>query len=148
MRGTFGATPEIDMPAGKRARFVPLLSWAQAGALEAGFTDEAYDYSGTISVDLNDRKAFGITIRGDSMVPEIQEGDDVIVSPSSAPSNGEMVIARTIHGDVMCKLYQTREGGTKVVLSSYNPAYPPIELSRDEIAWVYPVRGAHRKYPR
>ncbi|MGC3988311.1 MAG: S24 family peptidase [Chthoniobacteraceae bacterium] len=53
------------------------------------------------------------------------------------PRNGETVIARTVHGDVMCKLYQSRSG--VVVLSSWNPAYPPIEIPREEIAWIYPV---------
>lgn len=138
-RGTFGAVPNIDMPPGKRVMYVPLLSWAQAGALDAGHTDEAYDYSGTIAVDVKDRKAFGVTIRGDSMEPKIPEGADVIVCPSWQPRNGDTVIARTADGDVMCKLYQTKEGGTKIVLSSHNPAFPPIELNREEIAWIYPV---------
>jgi phage repressor protein C with HTH and peptisase S24 domain len=144
--GTFGATPDVQLPPGSYARYVPRLSWAQAGALDSGHVDEGYDYEGVISIDIKDRRAFGLRIRGDSMTPEIREGDDAIVCPTWQPRNGDTVIARTVDGDVMCKIYQTKEGGTKIVLSSYNPAHPPIELSREEIAWIYPVGQVVRNY--
>lgn len=144
--GTFGATPNVDLPPGKRARYVPLLSWAQAGGLDAAHVDDAYSYEGTLAVNVSDRKAFGVTIRGDSMIPELREGDDAIVCPTWQPRNGDTVIARTTTGDVMCKVFQSKEGGQRVILSSYNPAHPPIELSSEEIAWIYPVGQVVRNY--
>lgn len=136
--GTFGTKPKIKM-AGHKLRYVPLLSWAQAGSLDAGFLDEAYDYSAVISIDINDRNAFGVKIRGNSMEPRIVEGDSVIVCPGWTPKSGDTVICRTVEGDVMCKLFQPKNGGELVILSSYNSAYPPMELKRSEIAWIYPV---------
>jgi len=136
---TFGSKPNIRLPEGVRARYVPHLSWAQAGALDAGFVDDAYDYTGILSIDVNDARAFGVEIRGNSMEPRIAEGDNAIVCPTWTPRAGDTVICRTVHGDVMCKIYQPKKGGEIVVLSSYNPAYPPMELKREEIAWIYPV---------
>lgn len=137
VQATYGLKPEIRMPDGKTARYVPLLSWAQAGALDAEHTDEAYGREGVLAVDIEDRRAFGLTIRGDSMIPRINEGDVAIVCPSWTPRTGDVVIARTVDGDVMCKVFQrTGEG---VVLSSYNAAHPPIELRADQVEWIYPV---------
>jgi len=137
--GTFGSKPNIRLPAGVKSRYVPHLSWAQAGKLDAGYVDEAYDYSGVLAIDINDARAFGVQIRGNSMEPRIAEGDNAIVCPTWTPRAGDTVICRTVEGDVMCKIYQPKNGGSIVVLSSYNPAYPPMELKREEIAWIFPV---------
>ncbi|MGC3991675.1 MAG: S24 family peptidase [Chthoniobacteraceae bacterium] len=137
--GTVGDTPPILFPPGVKARYVPLLSWAQAGTLDNGALDEGYSYEGVLAVDCTDRRAFGVTIRGDSMSPRISEGDKAVVYPGRPPRNGDTVIARTVRGDVMCKLFQSKNGGEIIILSSYNPAYPPIEITHEEIAWIYPV---------
>lgn len=137
--GLYGSKPNVRLPRGVNARYVPLLSWAQAGSLDAGFVDDAYDYTGVLGIDVKDPRAFGVQIRGNSMEPRISEGDNAIVCPGWEPRAGDTVVCRTIHGDVMCKLYQPKNSGKIVVLSSYNPAYPPMELKREEIAWIYPV---------
>lgn len=144
--GTYGAKPAIDLPHGVKARMIPLLSWAQAGALGAGWGDECYSHEAVLAVDIKDRKAFGLEIRGDSMTPKIDEGDIALVCPSWTPRSGDVVIARTLEGDVMCKVFQPRSGG--IILSSYNPAHPPIELTREEIAWIYPVGGLQKSFRR
>jgi phage repressor protein C with HTH and peptisase S24 domain len=92
-----------------------------------------------ISIDIKDRLAFGVKIKGNSMEPRIAEGDSAIVCPGWSPKSGDTVICRTMDGDVMCKIYQPKNGGELVILSSYNPAYPAMELKREEIAWIYPV---------
>lgn len=138
VHGTVGATPEIETEPGKRARYVPLLSWSQAGAMHE-YSDEAYTGDAVVAIDVPCRKAFAVTLRGDSMQPRFFEGDNVIVCPEWDVRNGNIVVCRTRHGDVMCKIYQVTDGGSKVVLSSYNPAHPPITLDREEIQWVYPV---------
>ena len=136
--GAYGATPNLILPPGMKARYLPLLSWAQAGALGAGHVDDGYDYTGVLAFDVSDLKAFALEIRGDSMSPSINEGDRVIVCPGWEPRAGDTVVARTVDGDVYCKLLQ-RRAGEKFVLISQNSAHGPIELRRDEIAWLYPV---------
>ena len=144
--GTYGSTPNVTVPPGSKARYVPLLSWAQAGALDAAHLDEGYDYEGVISIDIADPRAFAVEIKGDSMTPRIGAGDRAIVCPSREPRTGDTVIARTLDGDVMYKLFQSKDGGKIVVLSSWNPAFPPIEIPREEIAWIYPVKQVVQNY--
>jgi phage repressor protein C with HTH and peptisase S24 domain len=142
--GTMGAKPQIAVPKGMDVRMVPLISWAQAGAMSS-YDDEVYSHEAIPVFDVPDRKAFALTVRGNSMTPEINEGDKVIVCPSWQPRNGDEVICRTVDGDVMCKIYHSKEGGKIVILSSYNSgAHPPFELNRDEIAWIYPVQGVQK----
>ncbi|WP_397379690.1 helix-turn-helix domain-containing protein [Prosthecobacter sp.] len=142
--GTVGETPDLNMPPGQKARFVPLLSMAQCGSMMA-YNDDAYDHSGFIAQNPKDSKAFAVTLAGDSMVPDFRPGDTAIIYPSTEPRNGTVVIARLNEdngGDVMLKLYQ--KAGNSVTLSSYNPAYPPMTFPRDAFLWIYPVASVTR----
>lgn len=56
------------------------------------------------------------------------------------------MLARTVHGDVLCKRYTTRENGRLVILTSLNQSYAPIEVPANEIAWIYPVKQVIRNY--
>lgn len=146
MTGTVGAAPRIILPAGMRARYVPLLSLAQCGAMNGvDYLDEGYQFEGVLSTQTRDPRAFAVKARGESMTPKISEGDVIIVAPGERINLGDTVLVRTVHGDVLCKHYATKEGGKLVVLSSVNPSFSPIELRREEIAWIYPVREVSRR---
>lgn len=142
--GTYGATPPIEVEPGVgKPRYLPLLSMAQAGTMTGtNFTDDSYQREGVIMFGAKDSKAFGVTIRGDSMTPKWSEGDVAIVYPSHTPRQGDTVICRLTEsagGDVMFKLFSARDSGRRVVLTSYNPAYPPLEFSSEDFVWIYPV---------
>lgn len=137
MEGTYGAKPQLQLPSGVKARYVPLLSWAQAGHYDIAHSDEAYTGEGVLAMDVDDSKAFALEIDGDSMAPTLNSGDRVIIAPSWKPRAGDTVVARTVDGDVYCKLF-ARSGG-KIVLMSVNVNHPPIELTTEEVAWIYPV---------
>lgn len=142
--GTVGETPDLKLPPGQKARFVPLLSMAQCGRMMA-YDDTAYDHSGFLAVNPADGKAFAVTLAGDSMTPDFRPGDTAVVYPSSPPRNGSVVLARLNEdhgGDVMLKLYQS--SGENVTLSSYNPVYPPMSYPRRAFAWIYPVASVTR----
>lgn len=141
--GTYGAKPEFESYGAGAPRFVPLISMAQAGTISATtFTDGAYNYDGVLAFDVKDHRAFGVKLVGDSMAPNYSAGDVAIVYPSSQPRSGDVVIARLSDeagGDIMFKLYSPKDGGRRVVLSSYNPAFPPVEYGRSDFLWIYPV---------
>ena len=146
--GTLGATPDLHLPPGMTARFVPLLSYTQAGAPRS-WSDDLYAHEGVLSMNVPPRaKAFALCIRGDSMEDHFHDGDNVIVQWGEEPHNGEIVVACLKSGEVMCKIYNSHSKGQKVVLSSYNPSHAPIPLERTEIRWVYPVIGMHRNFRR
>ncbi len=137
--GTFGSKPDIRAEAGEKFRYVPLLSLAQAGAWDSTHTDEAYDYTGVLTIDIPDPKAFAVQVRGSSMEPKINEGDRAIVCPSWSPQTGDTVLAKTKTGDVMIKLYQAKDSGRLIVLSSWNPAFPPLEFGIKELEFIFPI---------
>lgn len=137
--GTFGAVPEIGLPPGMTAKYVPLLSMAQCGP-SVSFDDGAYTGDGYLALDVKDPKAFALKLAGDSMQPYYGPGDVAIIYPSHPPRNGGLVVARLDDdhgGDVMLKLYQSM--GAKVTLSSSNAAYQPMTWERGAFAWIYPV---------
>jgi transcriptional regulator with XRE-family HTH domain len=143
--GTVGATPDLHMPPGQKARFVPLLSMAQCGTMHA-YSDDCYDHTGFLAMN-PEPQSFAVKLAGDSMAPRIEPGDVAVVNPGKTPRNGGLVLARLNDdhgGDVMLKLYQ----GTKdqVTLSSYNPAYPAMTHPRSSFAWIYPIASVTRVF--
>jgi transcriptional regulator with XRE-family HTH domain len=140
--GTYGAKPTIVLPPGMTARFVPRLSYTQAGAMQA-WSDDLYSHEGVLAMNLPaNAKAFALPVRGDSMEDRIREGDEVIALWGREPRNGQVVVACLKSGEVMCKIFHSKDRGEKVVLTSYNAAvHPPIELHAEEVRWIYPVQS-------
>ena len=82
----------VGVPSNIKTKRIPVLSWVQAGnPHETG----DIDYSEYIIVDdYVPDGCFGLTVRGDSMIPEFNEGDVVVVNPSINAKPGDFVIAR------------------------------------------------------
>lgn len=149
--GTVGETPDIVLPTGQKARYVPLLSMARCGAMEHGdmvsFDDGGYDHEGFLATN-PEPYAFAVTLSGDSMAPVCSPGDVAVVYPKKTPlRNGSIVLAKLNdkHGDgVMLKLFQ--QSGDQVTLSSYNPAYPPVTWQREDFVWIYHVASVTKVF--
>lgn len=144
---TYGAKPRVRLAPGMKGRYVPLLSFAQAGQYQIGHTDEAYGDEAVLALDIDDNDAFAVTIEGDSMAPGINPHDRVIVCPNWAVQTGDTVLVKTKEGDVFCKLYQ-RGTSTTLHLASVNPLHPPMTLRRSDVAWIYPVAQHTRNLRR
>jgi SOS-response transcriptional repressor LexA len=141
--GTYGAKPEIEIIGGGKVKYVPLISMAQAGTMDAtAFSDEGYKGEGVIAFDVKDPKAFGVRIVGDSMEKRYPAGCTAILYPSFKPSNGGLVVARLREdsgGGVLFKYFTPKDAGKRVILSSENSVYPPVEYKVEEFEWIYPV---------
>lgn len=137
MQGTFGAKPQINLPPGVTARFVPLLSYAQAGAWDADHSDDLYDYTSIIALNVDDRRAFAIAVLGNSMEPVLREGDMVICSPSKQPHNGEAAVIKTRSGQIYIKFWHKK--GERVLLESANPDHKTIDVPASEIAGAWQI---------
>ena len=119
-------------------RNVPILSWAQAGQA-IDFEQIPSDWDEVAPSNVSDARAFGVRLRGDSMEPKFSDGDIAILLPSTAPTNGEVVVANVKDQGVLCKIMHVQLDKNLIKLSSYNPAYPPTEYHRDEFHWIFPV---------
>ena len=74
---------------------------------------------------------FGLKIKGDSMTPNICDGDIVIVRQQDDAESGDIVIA-TINGEeATCKRLRKYHQGIELI--SNNPSYDPFEFSNEEI---------------
>jgi len=148
--GTVGETPDIDLPPGQKARYVPLIGMARCGSLEHGdmvaFDDGGYEHEGFLVSNPEDPNVFAVTLAGDSMMPVFAPGDVAVIYPNKPPRNGGIVMAKLNgeNGDgVMIKIYQ--QSGSQVTLSSYNAAsYPPVTWQRKDFAWIYRVASVFK----
>ena len=76
-------------------------------------------------------KFFGLQIKGDSMTPNICNGDIVIVRQQDDAENGDVVIATVNGNDAVCKRLRKYKEGIELI--SYNPSYVPMEFSNKDI---------------
>ena len=139
------ASPNVG--AAYNLRRLPVLSWAQAGeATEYG--EIPADWDEVVPSDVSDERAFGVRLRGDSMEPRFSDGDIAILLPSLAPTNGDIVVANLKNEGVLCKIMHVQLDKSLITLSSYNPAYPPMERHRDQFNWMFPVSSIMKQLRR
>lgn len=75
---------------------------------------------------------FGLRIQGDSMEPDIHNGDTVIVRQQDDAETDEIVIAMINGNDGVCKrLIKYKDS---IALTSINPKYAPMYFSEKDIA--------------
>jgi SOS-response transcriptional repressor LexA len=139
--------PNGNVAASYGLRNLPILSWAQAGQAH-DFEQLPSDWAETVPSDVTDEHAFGVRLRGDSMEPKLSEGDIAILLPSTAATNGEIVVANVRDQGVLCKIMHVQLDKNLIKLSSYNPAYPPTEYHRDEFHWIFPVAAIVKQLRR
>lgn len=137
MSGTYGAKSSIQLPPGMRGHMVPLVSMAQAGGWDAGHSDDGWSGESVFAMNVDDRRAFAIRVSGNSMEPDIREGDVVICSPREQLSQGCCAVVRTRSEQAFIKFWRTK--GETVVLESANPDYKPLNFPLAEIAGAWPV---------
>ena len=74
---------------------------------------------------------FGLLIKGDSMLPNICDGDTVIIRCQEDAENGDTVIVTVNGNDATCKRLRKYKDGIELVPN--NPAYDPIYFSNKDI---------------
>lgn len=74
---------------------------------------------------------FGLRINGNSMEPDIHNGDIVIVRRQDDAESDEIVIALVNGNDGVCK--RLKKYSDSIALISLNPSYEPMFFSQDEI---------------
>lgn len=82
-------------------------------------------------------KFFGLRIQGDSMEPDIHNGDTVIVRQQDDAENDEVVIALVNGNDGVCK--RLKKYKDSIALVSLNAKYEPMYFTAQEVETM-PVR--------
>lgn len=83
-------------------------------------------------------------IKGDSMTPEIKDGDIVIVRQQSDAESGDIVVAMVNGNDAVCK--RLKKYGKMLMLISINPEYEPITSKDNPIKIIGKVIENRRSY--
>lgn len=140
-------------PAPLGERRIPVISFVQAGMM----TEAVDPYSlgqgfETILTDLDvSDQTFALIIEGDSMTPEFQSQDKIIVDPNIEPRPGDFVVAKNTEEEATFKKYRPRgtgEHGQMVFeLVPLNDDYPTLHSERDHLR-IIGVMVEHRKYRR
>lgn len=126
---------------------IPVISFARAGAVDFDYADLDAQMDESIESDIKDPNSFGLVVEGDSMEPKISAGDIVIVAPNDRPRNGDLVVSRLERTEgVMLKIFS--HDGDRIRLTSYNPAYPPLEFKEADFVFIYPVHSRITRWRR
>lgn len=74
---------------------------------------------------------FVLLVKGDSMEPYIMMGDKIVIRKQSDIKSGEVGIVLVNGDEATCKKIVKHENGVSLV--SYNPAYPPMFYTNEEV---------------
>lgn len=114
----------------KKSILIPVLGRVAAGTPITAIED-VIGYE-EISEELaHTGDIFALKIRGDSMDPEIKNGDTVIVRSQEDADTGDIVIALVNGDDATCKRLVKYANGIR--LMPVNPIYEPMYYANDEI---------------
>ena len=109
---------------------IPVLGTVAAG-IPISAVEEILDYEEVPQSWKNQGEFFGLRIKGDSMKPDINDGDTVIVRKQSTANNGDVVITLVNGDDVTCKKFEKLDNG--IMLISNNSEYSPMYFSNEEV---------------
>lgn len=113
------------------------------GEIPAGIPLEAYEEIlgwEEISEDMTkgDKEYVGLRISGDSMLPEYQDGDTIIVLLQEDCENGEHAVVFVDGDNATFKKVIKKDDGS-LVLQALNALYEPLVFSKDDVKDL-PVR--------
>lgn len=122
-------TEDPKIKIAKKAIRIPVLNKVVAGIpIEA---ENIIDYEEISEVLAHMGSFFALKIKGDSMEPEIRNGDIVIVKQQNSADTGDIVIVLINGDDATCKRLVKYKDGIR--LMPENAAYEPLFFTNQEI---------------
>ena len=92
---------------------------------------------------LLDPNAYGVRIRGDSMLPAHRPNMIVLVSPGLRVQDGDEAYVELASGECLVRLVHTVQGG--FMLQSYNPAYTARFVKPKQVRTMHVVLYSRRR---
>ncbi len=133
-----------DMPIGEdegatyrmrtsQVRHVPLISWVQAGEWATSPANEAPRADDWVPVLANvGKRAFALTVVGDSMSPDFLAGDRIVVDPELPPEPGTLVVFKRSSNEEATFKRLISDGGD-LYLKPINKDFRTLPLPADAI---------------
>lgn len=109
---------------------IPVLGYVPAGIpFEA--VEDILDYEEISPEMARNGEHFALKIKGDSMIPDIKNGDIVIIRIQPDVESGETAIVKINGDEATCKRVVKHKAGISIVAN--NPLYEPIFFTNKEI---------------
>ncbi|HGJ5866497.1 MAG TPA: LexA family protein [Arsenophonus nasoniae] len=131
------------------SKSIPLLNYMQAACYKEKdlITDETSNYEYTLVNDSVSDNSFALHIEGDSMKPEFEEGDLVVIDTAIEPTPGEFVFANSNNAGTFKKFRPLGVGVNDFELVPLNTDYPTLRASEHNMH-IVGVMVEHRIYRR
>lgn len=123
---------ELAQPGRLDAQGLPL---ARRGGLPRG--GEA-DWDGLPFPDLQDDRAFALTVAGEMLQPVFRDGCVLVVSPRAETRRGDRVLLGRVSGEVLCRTLQ-RKTLTRIELAGFGPLADELSLDVQDVAWMHRI---------
>ncbi len=115
----------------KNSKLIPVISWVSAGIwTEVCDNFQPGDADEWIESDIKGPNVFALRVKGDSMEPEFNDGEIIVVNPHIESKPGDFVIIKNKENDEATFKQLKRYGDTSI-LHPLNPKYPDIELKKN-----------------
>ena len=112
-------------------RMIPLLGSVPAGVpIEA--IEDVEEYIDIYPRFVKHGELFALRVQGDSMEPDLRNGDIVIVEKQEFVENGDVAVVRVNGEDVTLKRVKLTNKGLRLIPST--PAYDPVFFDSDQVA--------------
>lgn len=137
-------------PASHRTgHFIPIINKTPAGPAR-DYEDVGHNHYDHLPMSpemVGDPEAFAVEVIGDSMTPEFQPGDKIILSPRLKIRDGDVVFVRFDgSNDGECCLKRAFDLGDQVRLESDNKRHRPVVVAKESIIRMSRVRGKFVDY--
>jgi transcriptional regulator with XRE-family HTH domain len=143
---------DLDVATGYKPDDLPVVAEGEASPQANLFWDDqgklTSDVEERISrpFDVSDPRAYGVKVRGDSMMPRYKPGEVLVVSPNTPVEDGDEVYVALLSGERLLKIARKAQGGW--ILESENRAYPARFVKKSEIGTMHPVMWIRPKRRR
>lgn len=122
--------PDQESPPRQKGVRIPILGYVPAGIpIEA--IEDILGYEEITPEMARNGEHFALKIKGDSMIPDIKDGDIVIVRMQPDVESGETAIVQINGDEATCKRVVKHKTGISIVAN--NPAYESRFFTNEEI---------------
>lgn len=136
--GNVGRSPVTSRPARSTATPTARPATVQIVTLAEAQPGKAVEFVVDRSITANWPDAFAVRIDGESMAPEIEHGDLIVLSPSAPAVNGKAAVVQLVGQiGVTCKIFRSGDDGVHLV--PINEQFAPQVFPADAVQWALRV---------
>jgi phage repressor protein C with HTH and peptisase S24 domain len=121
---------------------IPVFDYIKAGGKSMVLRDEPAEY--IYSTKSADQSRYGVRVKGNSMEPEIKDGEIVVASKIAHIKDGNICVITFEDGDTCLRRVYFSDHSCTLV--SDNKKYPPITYKKSEIKIIHKIVEKITKY--